>query len=344
MDNAAGVSRRGEIMPIDQTFSQICNQVRSLPQTRGLRLVKGELATRNGSGLELHRLGRLLNQSKAVKQIEKSIDQELGLGEGKKLLKAMGGVYQLFGARITPEQVIAVETRINERLKERIQSGEQVRFSLLPTDLKYVSDCIREDFAAAREASQMDPGFETDGTRQEIVIEADGVKRNLSHEASAKFDNEEERLAYIVEALKQHVRDERDDDATNDRRFIFLTTFLSQRLIGPAYVPTIRLLGGDVGGDNKKTAELDRGTSFKIYKVRGDNGQNLIKLDCGCTKENLEWIDVGGIARKLVKESSNLYLNIRIEVSSEDLGKGHAEGVMVGPVEVSVQLTRDRSS
>src|SRR5262245_2557778 len=229
MDNAAGIPRGGEIMPIDPTFSQICNRITSLPPTRGLRLVKGELATRNGSGLELHQLGRLFNQSKAVKQIEKSIDQELGLGEGKKLLKAMGGVYRsIGGARITPEQVIAVETRINERLKERIQSGEQVRFSLLPTDLKFVSDCIREDFAAAREASRMDPQFETDGTRQEIVIEADGVRRHLSHEASATFDNEAERLAYIVEALKEHVRDERDDDATNDRRFIFLTTFLSQ--------------------------------------------------------------------------------------------------------------------
>ena len=327
------------------SLSKVLHQVESLERGRGLRLVGQDLKTRDRvQGREWFQLGRIWSQSEAVRLVEQTIDQALGRpGEGKKLLKEMGGVYRGFGARITPEQVIAVEARIKQRLQEKIGLGEQVHFSLLPTDLKFVSDCIRQDFAAARNANQMDPGFKTDGAREEIVIETEGVRRNLSDEASANFDNEADRLAYIVEALKHYVKDEGDDDAINERRFIFLTTFLSQRTILSAYAPTVGVLGGDVGPD--KGDEPSGSISyFVINKISGDDGQKRFQLDCGCIKEELAGRVEGAEKKVLVKESSNLYLNIHIEISSEDLGKGNAEGVTVGPVDVSVQLTPDRRS
>jgi hypothetical protein len=332
------------------TLSTVLQRVASLEQHRGLRLVGEDFKTRNpAQGREWNQIGRMLHQAAAVELIEKVIDDALeSKGEGKKLLKEMGGVYRRFGAaRITPEQVGKVEKIIEQRrLREGILSGEQVHFSLLSTDLKFVSDCIREDFAAARCANQMDGQFKTDGPREEIVIEADGVRRNLSDEARVKFhDNADRRLAYIVEALKQHVRDEGDDDATNDRRFIFLTTFLCQRTIGAAYVPTTGLLGGDVVCQN--TAGREGGTTFLINKVRDGDGQYHFKLDCVDTKEDIAFFtDPHGRRKdiKLERGSSNFSLNIHIEVSSEDLGKGNADGVMVGPVEILAQLTEDRGS
>ncbi len=330
-------------MPIDPTFSQICNQIRSLPQTRGLRLVKGDLAVRESTRPEFHRLGRLVVQGKAVKQIEKSIDQELGTGEGKKLLKEMGGVYRPFGARITPEQVIEVETRIKQK---KVLSGEPVHFFLPPTDVQEVSDNLRRDIADARDAQEIDPQFTTDDARDEIVIETDGGnRRNLTDEAYKTFKNKGDRFGYVLKELKNHVMDARDDGQVNERRLYLLTTILNQRTIGTTYVRALGLLGGMTVGT--KDVELNRNcTAYVINKVRDDDGRYHLKLDCMDISADLVSFDKadGGDIINLVKESSNLWTNTHIEVSSEDLGKGNAEGVMVGPVEVSVQLTRDRSS
>src|SRR5262245_37135579 len=64
-------------MPIDPAFSQICDQVRSLPQNRGLRLVKGGFTVRSATKWpEIDQLGRLVAQGNAVRQIEMSIDRE----------------------------------------------------------------------------------------------------------------------------------------------------------------------------------------------------------------------------------------------------------------------------
>jgi hypothetical protein len=343
MDNAAGVSRGGEIMPIDPTFSHICNQIRSLPPTRGLRLVKGELEVRESKRPEFHRLGRLFDQSKAVRQIEKSIDRELGPGSGKKLLEETGGVYRRIGARITPEQVIEVETRIKQK---KVLSGEPVHFFLPPTDVQAVSDNIRHDIAAARDAQKIDPQFTIDDARDEIVIETDGGnRRNLTHEAYEKFKNKVDRFGYVLEELKNHVMDARDDDQVNERRLYLLTTILNQRTIGTTYVPALGLLGGKTVGT--KDVEHNRNcTAYVINKVRDDDGRHHLELDCMDTSADLVSFDKadGGDTINLVKESSNLWMNTRIEVSSEDLGKGNADGFMVGPIEMVAQLTPDRRS
>jgi hypothetical protein len=344
MDNAAGVSRGGEIMPIDPTFSQICNQIRSLPPTRGLRLVKGDLSVRESTRPEPHQLGRLADQGKAVRQIEKSIDAELGTGEGKKLLKEMGGVYHRFGARITPEQVIAIEARIKQK---KVLSGEPVHFFLPPTDVQAVSDTLRRDIADARDAQKIDPQFTIDDARDEIVIETDGgTRRNLTHEAYEKFKNKVDRLDYVLKELKNHVMDARDDDAVNERRLYLLTTILNQRTILTSYCPALGLLGGKTAG-MKDATELNRNcTAYVINKVRDDEGRHHLKLDCINITEDVALFvkDDGGDTVNLVTGSSNLSMNTHIEVSSEDLGKGNAEGIMVGPVEVSVQLTPVRRS
>src|SRR5262245_22819070 len=98
---------------------------------QGSHLRGKELTTREVKGREFNQIGRRLAEAKAVKMIERAIDQSLGTGQGRKLLKEIGkdtgGIYGKFGAnRITKEQVQRAENALALRLRSRSEEKDNI--------------------------------------------------------------------------------------------------------------------------------------------------------------------------------------------------------------------------
>jgi hypothetical protein len=180
-----------------------------LDANRGLRLVGNKLKTRDRTqGREWNPIGRLLHQTAAVELVERAIDDALGRnGEGRKLLKEMGGVYRMIGARITREQVekVRVETARRRRAQFPEKEGTEAprirdqarigRWVVLPKDEPDVEDARLRALAFSGQAVTLLLAEEDDeAARREVLDDFKYAMQAQTGRVDPEFEKDGHRL------------------------------------------------------------------------------------------------------------------------------------------------------
>jgi hypothetical protein len=325
----------------------------AIEEGRGLRLNKGRILDLEGNakigdrlytrdkskGREWNVIGRILDQRGAVKLVEKSLDDRLGAGEGKKLLKAMGGVYRTFGARITAEQV---ETA---RIRAEALSGEAIKFGLPPEKETAVRETIVNDFASAKpmQPGGLDPVFEgADANRIEFVFSENGVvSRDVYKEmVDQHFNDVQDAKNFVRQAILELTREEGDDEETNLRRALHFTAIPNQRTIGTSFSKVFEQMGGT------PVANSDTSTVLAIIdKTRDKEGRAHFKINLVTVKQQLTHFIVPEevLPRDLVKEDSFFTLDQKFEIGSADLARGNGKGLTVHPAKAILKMVVDKA-
>jgi hypothetical protein len=332
MDKWTGSATPGEAFMV--SLSKVLDRVASLEQGRGLRLVGQDLKTRDrAKGREWFQIGRIWSQSAAVELIEKAIDDALGAGEGRKLLKAMGAEYRWYGARVTKELAknVVKQAQKIEALRSKLFAGEPVRFVQRPERMEDARATIHDAFVRPLQTNAVDPDLVLELPRVTITLILGGATRNITEEARAKYSSEKERFDYIVREIEDAVKDPRDNAEVNLRRFHLMTTFINQRTVAHARAWANETLGGEAahgtGGGGQTSVVINR-----------DDGE-----ETGEIRFNLNIISKKDPARYFMKNDeiypnelasgSYYYLQQSLEVSSKALGEGDRSGVIVQPAQ-----------
>ena len=345
-----------------------------LDANRGLRLVGNKLKTRDRTqGREWNPIGRLLHQTAAVELVERAIDDALGRpGEGRKLLKEMGGVYRMIGARITPEQVekVRVETARRRRAQFPDKEGTEAprirdqarigRWVVLPKDEPDAEDArlralafsgqavtlllaAEDDKAARREVlndlkyamqaqTGVDPEFEKDGHRLEI-----------------RLMDEEGEIRNVYADLK---RAKLEDGHAN--RFVitalaeFLTELGEPEDIGfkrAFYLSTLvnqRTIGSVHIRFFMTLGEPVRhqtNNAWNIQKFRDEAGRLHYGMRFGSLKTAVETFNTNDLEPKQMDKESSFYFEEQdFEISADDLARGNSDGLIVHPAELTLKM------
>jgi hypothetical protein len=322
------------------TLSNVLNRISGLEQNRGIRFIGENLQTRDRSrGLEWNQIGRLLHETDAVRLVEASIDSELGPGQGRKLLKEMGGVYRWYGgARITPEQARKA------LLQAEALSGQPIKFSLSPRETHDVRDAIRKNFKTPRqlEPQRLDSAFEVDSPRLGIVLAENGHVvcdiREEMHKVGLDKASDEKKLQFVIEKLKGFIKEDGDETETISKRLLYTSTLLNQNsILSSAFPKVIRYTGG-----TPVPVPRESRTIIILNKTRDENGLAHFDVHIQHVKKKLQLLDRDGgqDVIELAKDSSFFLLNQQLEISSDDLANGNGDGLIIHPPEVIVQMTR----
>jgi hypothetical protein len=182
---------------------------------QGAHLRGKELTTREGKGREFNQIGRRLAEAKAVRMIERAIDQSLGTGQGRKLLKEVGkdtgGIYGRLGAdRITEEQknralaelaVRVTRARMPEKNIDapvRVEQGRIAADAAVPNETRETEQARLRKHALSGETIGFRLAADDDkALRQELVEDFDKAKPTEARQLDPQFQKDKHRLTSL---------------------------------------------------------------------------------------------------------------------------------------------------
>ena len=359
------------------TLSKVLDVIRSgdLQQDRGLRFVGGNLKTRDGAlGREWFQIGRIRAQNKAVRLIEQAIDDSLGKGQGRQLLKEMGGIYRRFGARITPEQVgkvgaelarrrkaqfpekegteaptIREQARIgrwvelpkkepdeeDDRLRKLAFSGRAVTLLLAPEDDDAARRIVRDDFKYAMQTQTGLVDPEFHKDGHRLEIRLMDDEREIRNVYADLMEAKIEKEAEANRFVREALVEFLTEPGESED-VAFKRLFYLSILVNQRTIGTVHTRFCMTLGDSVKH---QANSVWNIQKFRDEAGHMRYGIRFGVLKTAVEAFSTNDFQLKQTDAKSSFYFEEQdFEISADDLARGNSDGLIIHPAELTLKL------